>query len=166
MKQICSSDLISLEWIASLFHRETAYLTPLDIRLSIASQFRFLSLMCYVSKIITEQTRDGIIKEKLVSNHLLSNSSFDVQMDALLKRLFAALEMYITPSQSFKMFIAVLAQSRIHSAIHADAFTTSAPNINQYSIISNFYPLTDNASFHNVYIFLFLHFFNHISFRI
>ncbi len=145
---MCSSDCVSSEWIASLFNRKTVNITPLDIRLSISSQFRLLFAMCNISELLVEQIRDEIIVDKLVSTQVFSIDSFNVRIDALVNYKFdATFNMYIRPNQSFKMIVSVLSQLGIHSAINMDAFTISIPNLNQYSTIDNFYPLNDNVRF-------------------
>lgn len=141
-------------------------MTPLDIRLTISAQFRLLSIICASAMTGVGKAADKANKGKLVSAEVLSNHSFTVQMDIFFNKLLATLEVVIKASRGFKLIMHILVQSRIYSALHTDVFITSKPDSNQYSVINNYYPLHDNASFTNVRYLVFFIFFINISFRI
>ena len=148
--QVCSSDLISAQWIASLFNPDTAHFTPLDFRLTAALQFRLLSLVCWLShQTITDQ-HDEFFKGQLITGRVLSPGSFADETDALIKKFFASMDMAVPANTATQLVMLVLSQSRIDSALDTDAFQSSVPGSNDYRRTTNFYPKYDNATFVNV----------------
>ncbi|UJR34695.1 hypothetical protein I4U23_027472 [Adineta vaga] len=147
--QICSSEFISSQWIASLFDLETSRITPLDFRLTAAVQFRLLSLFCTSSMSMINEIRNDFINGKVVNVQLLSHVSFDTQIKSIVDKFYATLSMSITPSNAADMIMLTIINSGIQSAIHNNGFTLSIPGSNQYQTVPNFYPRYSNATFTN-----------------
>ena len=141
---------MSLKWIDSLFNSDTSRLTPLDVRLIAAAQFRLLKAMCSV-------TTDGVnflqkfsFGSPLVSGKTMSRESLNSQMDAAVAKFNSFVEMSLLSSRAPQLIMMAIMQARINSAVHTDAFHFSIPGTHQYEAISNFYPRYDNASYNNV----------------
>lgn len=143
---------MSDRWIRSLFTIETARLTPLDFRLSAASQFRFMLIACNLSTVSITNLQNQFAQDQLVSAEILSPTSFKDHFTALTNKFFAMMDMKVSPSFACNLVMTIIIQAIIHSAINTDAFTTSIPGSNQYNTISNFYPLHDNVNYSGVSI--------------
>ena len=134
----------------SLFNSETTRITPLDFRLTAAAQFHLLALMCSSSAIVVNAIHDEFSREKLVNANALSNASFITQVDIIIKKYYAKLELSVKPSYAAQLVMSIFDQSLTQSALHTDGFTWSVPGWDQFNVVSNFYPRHDNASFSNV----------------
>ena len=81
--QVCSSDLISEEWIDFLFDQDTTTLRyPVDFRATAFNQFQILRQLCHLSDTAIS---DGILtlnKSQLVSGELLNEDLFIAQIKA------------------------------------------------------------------------------------
>lgn len=148
--QLCSSAFVSDEWIASLFNENILQLTPLDFRLSAASQFRMLADMCLLSALSITTFQSGFAVEQLVSARLLSYPSFDEQVKALVNKFHALMNTRVTPQFGVEIFMRIIGTARVYSALHTNGFITSIPGSNEYSIIDAFYPLRDDANYSSV----------------
>ena len=148
--QVCSSDLVSAQWIASLFNPGTVHFTPLDFRLTAALQFRLLSLVCWLSRQTITDQDDEFFKGQLIIGRVLSPSSFADETDALIKKFFASMQKALPANTATQLVMLVLSQSHIDSALGTDAYLSSEPGSNVYRSASNFYPKNDNATFVNV----------------
>lgn len=133
-----------------MVNTETTHITPLDFRLTAAAQFRLLAAICDVTGQIVHETANEFLYGKLVNATVLSRADFIIQADVIINKFYAALDMAIKPSYSSYLVMLLFDQSSIQSAIHTDGFTSTVPGSNEYTIVSNFYPRHDNASFNNV----------------
>ena len=81
--QVCSSDLVSEEWIDFLFDKDTTTLRyPVDFRTTAFNQFQILRQPCQLSD---TAINDGILilnKSQLISGELLNEDLFIAQLKA------------------------------------------------------------------------------------
>jgi hypothetical protein len=133
-----------------LLNSETSYITPLDFRLTAAAQFRLLASYCHISKLMIDETQVDFLNGKLVSSHMLSKDSFEKRIQTIVNKFYATLAMSIEPADAAQLTRLTLTQSHIQSAVHTDALTLAVPGSNQYTVVPNFYPLDDSASFTDV----------------
>ena len=151
--QVCSSELVSSKWIASLFSSDTVRLTPLDFRLTAAAQFRLLAIFCWISQQTITDNYYEFIKGQFASARVLSPNSFSEEADALINKFYKTMEVGLTAVTATRLVTFVLTQSQLYSAINTDAFQLSVAGSNQYQTINNFYPNRDNVTFITVIFF-------------
>lgn len=152
--KICSSKLVSSEWIKSLFHRETAYMTPLDFRLTAAAQFRLLAMMCSDQTNMMDNTESSFGAGDLITPVVLFESSFNAQADALKNKFQAAMEFATTTNLAVNLIMLVIEQSQIHSALHTNILEFAVPSwYSFYPVVMTSYPVDKDASALNVSIF-------------
>jgi hypothetical protein len=81
--QVCSSDLISEEWIDFLYDKETTTIRyPPDFRATAFNQFQVLQQLCQLS---IEAINDGVVtlyKSDLITGELLNENLFIAQVEA------------------------------------------------------------------------------------
>lgn len=99
---------------------------------------------------MVDQIKGSFINGKLVSAQVLSRNSFDDQINAIVSKFYATLEMSIEPSSAAQRVMLTVTQSLIYSAVQTDAFEVWEPGSNQPKTVSNFYPRYDYSSFTNV----------------
>ncbi|CAF3481438.1 unnamed protein product [Rotaria socialis] len=85
--QICSSDLISTDWIEFLFdNNETTIIYAADFRASASNQFQVLQALCQLSTEIVRNGVDIFYTSELISGELLSEDLFKSQLEADISR--------------------------------------------------------------------------------
>lgn len=144
--------LVSTKWIESLFNENTVRLSPLDFRLTATSQFRLLALMCSFTNITINDLTNAFLQQQLVDAHMISRTSFQTQAGSLLSKLDAILDLSVRGFRAAQVVMIIVNENRIHSVFHTNAFHLSAPGSNTYTILENYYPIYDNASFNTVSI--------------
>ncbi|CAF1361513.1 unnamed protein product [Rotaria magnacalcarata] len=149
-RQVCSSDLISYEWIVSLFNPEVARITPLNSRVSAAGQFRILALTCLVSVASIENLNTIYKQEQFVSTRVLSSTSLCSQANAIIGKFDALMATKVTPSSGMQLLEFILSTNGEHSALHTNLILTSMPGSQSFEIVDNFYPKYDNATYSSV----------------
>lgn len=150
--QVCSSLLVSPKWIESLFDENTTRYSPLDFRLTAASQFRILALMCWFTKVAMNDVTGTFLQGQLVSTSLLPRKTFEIHAQSLIDRLAAAIEVSVRTDRAAQVTMMIITQNRIHSALHTNEFHISVPGSNIYEQVKNYYPLYENASYSKVSI--------------
>jgi hypothetical protein len=133
-----------------LFNKETAFLTPLDFRLTAAAQFRLLSTMCSLSSNSIIKVQSGFFTEQLVNPRAASLTSFSDQANALTKKFYASLDTQLTGSHGAQLFMTTIDTSAFFSALYTNQFETSVPGSGVYHAVPNGYPLYDNVTFNSV----------------
>ena len=81
--QICSSDLISSEWIAFLFDRnKTSTRFAIDFRATASHQFQLLSELCRLSRDTVDDGLKSFYRGDLISSELFTVELFQTQLEA------------------------------------------------------------------------------------
>jgi hypothetical protein len=148
--KICSSDLISDEWIASLYNAETTTITPLDFRLIAVPVFRLIAVQCEFFKANIDSIRDVISSERLVSSRVLSEATFDGQVKTIHEKFNAYMVATVVSSYYGKLIMLIIRLGGFASAINTNIFQMSVPGSDEYQYFNNFYPIHDNATSVNV----------------
>jgi hypothetical protein len=148
--QVCSSEFVSPQWIASLLDVDTIRLTPLDFRASAAAQFRLLRMICWVGSALISNEYAEFIQGQFVTDRVLQPSSFAEEADALIKKFAVAIKLAVNADRSVNIIMFVIMQSHLHPAIGTDAIQLSQPGSNVSEQIINFYPQRENATIINV----------------
>ena len=141
---------MSSKWIDSLFNSNTSRLTPLDFRLTAASQFRLLKAMCSITADGVNFLRKTSLGYSLISGKTMSRLTLNTQMDAVVEIFNGFVQTSLLSSRAPQLIMTTIKQSVINSAVNTDAFHLSVPGSDQYEVVNNFYPRYDNASYNNV----------------
>jgi hypothetical protein len=144
--KICSSDLISDEWIASLYNPEITKLTPLDFRLIAASVFRLIAVQCDFFKTSVDFVRDTLSSERLVSSQALSEAAFDGQIKTIRDKFTVHIAGALLSSHYSELIILIMRLSGIASGLQTNTFLKSVPRSNKYEFLNNLYPINDNVT--------------------
>jgi hypothetical protein len=81
--QVCSSDLISEEWIDFLFDKQTTTLRyAADFRTTAFNQFQLLQELCQLSGIAINDGLETLYQSQLISGELLDRDLFNAQVEA------------------------------------------------------------------------------------
>lgn len=144
--------MITEEWIRSLFNTQTTtHLSPLDFRVTAATQFRLLALMCSDQASTFDDTQNHFKLKFFITSHVLSESSFNAEIDVLMDKFLTNIESDITTDTAAKLVMLVIEQSQIRSSMHTNVFEFAVPSWNSYyPMIMTSYPLKDQNSFDNV----------------
>ena len=133
-----------------MFKKETAFLTPLDFRLTAAAQFRLLSTMCSLSRSSIIKAQSGFSTKQLANPRASSLTSFSDQANALIKKFYATMNMQVTGTHGAQLFMTTIDTSAFYSALYTNQFETSVPGSGVYHAVPNGYPLHDNVTFNSV----------------
>ena len=144
--------LVSNTWIESLFSEDATRLSPLDIRLTAAAQFRLLALMCNFTQTTIGDAINVFLQEEIVNAHVIARPSFEIQTESLFSELNSRLDWSLRSQRVVQIVMFLVKQNNIHTAVNTNAFHLSVPGSNIYQSIDNYYPLNDNASFTQVSI--------------
>lgn len=149
--QLCSSKLVSSEWIRSLFNADTTRITPLDFRLTAASQFRLLAVMCSDQTALMEDTQTRFQNGQFFTPNVLTESSFHATMDALLDKFRIKMDSEITTNTAAELVMLVIEQSQTQSALQTNALQFAVPSWHSfYPVVMASYPSNDAVSMTNV----------------
>ncbi|CAF3888438.1 unnamed protein product [Rotaria sp. Silwood1] len=142
--QVCSSDLISEEWISSLFNVTTSNYYPLDFRLMASAQFQVLSALCRIVRNIVSDAVNEFSATIFVSPRALSRTIFDTYTDTLVDQFNK------TTLENFRTlngFISsIIDESRFISALRTNFYTRSVPDSGNYTTFSGIYPQKVNLT--------------------
>lgn len=143
--------MTSQEWIKSLFNKDTTRLTPLDFRLTAATQFRLLALMCSDQARATDDTQNRFQSGEILSSNVMTEESFNARIDALVSAFQAKLDSEFTSNSATRLVMLVIEQSQIQSAVHTNALQFAVPGLNTfYPVVMVSYPLKNNDPENNV----------------
>ena len=148
--KVCSSSLVSAEWISSLFNAEITRMTPLDFRLVAAAVFRLLAFQCSSQAAAVRDVSGNSLNEQRVRALLTSRDSLSDQTDAVLKNIRAELQVQPGSTDTGDFFMFVVRLSRVYSALRTNAFILSEPGSTQYQVFEASYPLQTNLSYTDV----------------
>lgn len=85
--QVCSSGLISQEWIDFTFAANLTVIWPMDVRTSLSAMWQLLSALCQSSIRILIDNLDGFKNSPLISSILLSEKLLKTKVQTALKTL-------------------------------------------------------------------------------
>jgi hypothetical protein len=131
-------------------NEETTRFTPIDFRLTAATQFGLLSFLCR----ITQKHIDNLVSTNLLSDYISARALSQVSMKTAVDDLRILIQAEITSlnlgAAGYDTSMIVLKQSPVNSAVNTNVFQLSVPGSNRYEIINGFYPVHDGARFNNV----------------
>ncbi|CAF3229739.1 unnamed protein product [Rotaria sp. Silwood2] len=135
--QVCSSDLISEEWVSSLFNVTTSNYYPLDFRLMASAQFQVLSALCRIVRNIVSDAVNEFSATIFVSPSALSRTVFDTYTDTLVDQFNK------TTLENFRIlngFISfIIGEGHFISALRTNFYTRSVPGSDKYTTFSGIY---------------------------
>ncbi|CAF4813981.1 unnamed protein product, partial [Rotaria sp. Silwood2] len=142
--QVCSSNLISEEWVSSLFNVTTSNYYPLDFRLTASAQFQVLSALCRIVRNIVYDALNEFSTTIFVSPRALSRTVFDTYTDTLVDQFNK------TTLENFRIlngFISsIIDESHFISALRTNFYTRSVPGSDNYTTFSAVYPQKVNLT--------------------
>ncbi|CAF4659002.1 unnamed protein product, partial [Rotaria sp. Silwood2] len=142
--QVCSSDLISEEWVSSLFNVTTSNYYPLDFRLMASPQFQVLSALCRIVRNIVYDALNEFSATVFLSPRALSPTIFDTYTGTLVDQFKK------TTLENFRTlngFISsIIDESRFISALRTNFYTISVPGSDNYATFSSIYPQKVNLT--------------------
>jgi hypothetical protein len=141
---------VSPKWIFSLFHSDTARLTPLDFRLTAAAQFRLLSATCSLAGEGLALATEVFLGGQLNNVRIMSRKTLNNTLHGIVIKFKALIEVALLSNRAPQFIMAAIKIARISSAVHTNTFQISVPGSNEYETVDNFYPLHENVSFTNV----------------
>ncbi|CAF3918964.1 unnamed protein product, partial [Rotaria sp. Silwood1] len=142
--QVCSSDLISEEWISSLFNVTTSNYYPLDFRLMASAQFQVLSAVCRIVRNIVSDAVNEFSATIFVSPRAVSRTVFDTYTDTLVDQFNkTTLENFRTLNDFIS---SIIDESRLISALRTNFYTRSVPGSDHYTTFSCIYPQKVNLT--------------------
>lgn len=125
-------------------------MTPLDFRLTAATQFRLLALLCSTVATAINDSRRGFDKDRLITSHVISRSVFQAELDKLVFQFQAEMLLDIKTSRIAQLTMLIIEQSRMKSALHTNTLEYTIPGVySDYVVVNTFYPLHDDASVSN-----------------
>jgi hypothetical protein len=148
--KVCSSDLVSEEWIASLYTAQTTKTTPLDFRLMAIPVFRLIAVQCNFFKESIDSIRDVVSSERIVSSQVLSEASFDGQVKIIREKFIGYMTAALLSTAYSDMFMIILRLSSLSSAVNTNTFQISVPGSDVYQVLNNLYPIHENVTSINV----------------
>ena len=93
LHQICSSDLITDDWI-SMLQQSTTHYIDIDWRNRAYRQFRLLSKLCQLANQTITAAVNEFLFESLIVSNLLTEMHFNLQMEEILKEFYQTTIVY------------------------------------------------------------------------
>lgn len=131
-----------------MFDPQFSTYTPLDFRSVAAAQFRLLAASCAKQINQAKGIQDYVLAKRIVTTKTLLEESLSNQLNPFIEKLSMTMEYSYSGSAPHDYLSGIIKLGGFISVVHTNAFQIIKPNSS--TIISNFYPLYDNASFQQV----------------
>ena len=129
-------------------------MTPLDYRLSAATQFRLLSSMCSSMREVIERLHDAFLTQQIVTRFALSPATFEQEVEALLDKFARFRDMALPPSLSTYVAIITSRLGGSHSTWNFFTYHQMIQGSDIYLEQNTLYPRRDNVSYQGVSLLL------------
>jgi hypothetical protein len=95
LHQVCSSDLVTDQWITLLEQVSTGYYSP-DWRNTASSQFRFLSNLCKLANTTIEDAIQRFLLQSFITSTVLTETDFNRKLNIILEQYFQLSTIYFS----------------------------------------------------------------------